>query len=95
MTDFDTQCYDDLESLPDLEQRMVRYSKILFDLSQPNDIHRHIATYEYYRKQLIALVYEYVKIKGKDKLTKKLETMLDKIDKLRDIELKKELKQEE
>jgi hypothetical protein len=88
MTDFDTQYYDDLESLPDLEQKMTRYSKIIFDLSLPDQIHRHGHTYEHYRKQLIALVYQYTKIKGKDRLTKKLETMLDKIEKLRELESK-------
>ena len=86
MSEFDTK-YNDLDSLPDLELRMTRYSKLLFDLSMPDQIHRHSHTYEHYRKQLIALVYEYTRMKGKNKLTDKLDTMIDKIEKLRDIEL--------
>jgi hypothetical protein len=88
MSEFDTQ-YDSLDSLPDLELKMTRYSKILYDLSLPDQVHRHTHTYEHYKKQLIALVYEYTKIKGKNKLTEKLDTMLEKIEKLRDIELKR------
>ena len=86
MSEFDTK-YNDLDSLPDLELRMTRYSKLLFDLSMPDQIHRHSHTYEHYRKQLIALVYEYTRMKGKNKLTDKLDTMIDKIEELRDIEL--------
>mgnify|MGYP003633388495 FL=1 len=86
MSEFDTK-YNDLDSLPDLELRMTRYSKLLFDLSMPDQIHRHSHTYEHYKKQLTALVYEYTRMKGKNKLTDKLDTMIDKIEKLRDIEL--------
>jgi len=88
MSEFDTQ-YNDLDSLPDLEQKMTRYSKILFDLSLPNQIHKHTHTYSHYKKQLTALVYEYTRMKGTNKLTKKLDTMIDKIEKLRELELKK------
>ena len=88
MSEFDTQ-YNDLDSLPDLELRMTRYSKILYDLSLPDQILRHMHTYEHYKKQLIALVYEYTRIKGKNKLTKKLDAMLEKIEKLRELELKR------
>ena len=88
MSDFDTQ-YDNFNSLPDLEQRLTRYSKILFDLSMPDQVHKHTHTYEHYKKQLIAYVYEYKRMKGTDKLTEKLDTMLEKIEKLRDIELKR------
>lgn len=86
MSEFDTK-YNDLDSLPDLELRMTRYSKLLFDLSMPDQIHRHSHTYEHYKKQLTALVYEYTRMKGKNKLTDKLDTMIDKIEELRDIEL--------
>jgi len=88
MSEFDTQ-YDNLDSLPDLEQKMTRYSKILFDLSLPDQVHRHTHTYEHYKKQLTALVYEYTRMKGKNKLTEKLDTMIDKVEKLRELELKK------
>jgi len=88
MSEFDTQ-YDNLDSLPDLELKMTRYSKLLYDLSMPDQVHRHTHTYEHYKKQLTALVYEYRRMKGNDKLIKKLDTMLEKIEKLRDIELKR------
>lgn len=88
MSEFDTQ-YDNLDSLPDLEQKMTRYSKLLFDLSMPGQVHKHNHTYTHYKKQLTALVYEYRRIKGTNKLTEKLDTMIDKIEKLRDLELKK------
>ena len=88
MSEFDTQ-YDNLHSLPDLEEKLTRYSKILYELSMPDQVHRHTHTYEYYKKQLIALVYEYTKMKGKNKLTEKLDTMLEKIEKLRELELKR------
>ena len=88
MSDFDTQ-YDNLDSLPDLELRLTRYSKILYDLSMPSQVHRHIHTYEHYKKKLTAYIYEYKRIKGNNQLTEKLDTMLEKIEKLRDIELKR------
>ena len=88
MSEFDTQ-YDSLDSLPDLELRLTRYSKILYELSMPDQVHRHTHTYEHYKKQLIAHVYEYKRMKGTNKLTEKLDTMLEKIEKLRDIELKR------
>ena len=79
MSEFDTQ-YDNLDSLPDLEKKMTRYSKLLFDLSLPDQVNRHAHTYEHYKKQLIALVYEYRGMKGTNKLTEKLDTMIDKIE---------------
>ena len=87
MSEFDT-LKNDFDSLPDLERRMTSYSKILFDLSLPGQIRKHEHTYTHYKKQLIALGYEYTRIKGKNKLTKKLDTMLKKIEKLREIEYK-------
>lgn len=89
MSDFSTDISEVL-SLPDLEDKMTRHSKILFDLSMPDQVHKHAHTYAYYKKELIALTYEFTKIKGANALTNKLDTMLDKIEKLRDLELKRE-----
>jgi len=88
MSDFDTIA-NDFDSLPDLEKRMVRYSKIMYDLSLPGKVLQHHHTYTHYKKQLTALVYEYTRVKGQDKLTKKLDTMIDKIEKLRELEIKR------
>ena len=88
MSEFDTK-YNDLDSLPDLESKMIRYSKILYELSMPSQVHKHNHTYTHYKKQLTALVYEYTRMKGKNKLTEKLDTMIDKVEKLRELELKK------
>jgi hypothetical protein len=89
MSEFDTLA-NDYDSLPDLEARMVRYSKIMYDLSLPGQVRKHEHTYTHYKKQVIGLVYEYTRIKGTNKLTEKLDTMIKKVDKLREIEYKRE-----
>ena len=87
MSNFDTIMHD-FESLPELEAKMIRYSKIMYDLSLPGKVLQHHHTYTHYKKQLTALVYEYTRIKGQDRLTKKLDTMIDTIEKLRELETK-------
>jgi hypothetical protein len=72
-----------------MEEKLTRYSKILYDLSMPGQIHRHTNTYEHYKKQMTALVYEYTKMRGTNKLTEKIDSLIEKVEKLRELELKR------
>jgi len=84
---FDTN-YSEYESLPDLEKRLIRYSRIMFDLSMPGQIRKHEHTFTHYKKQMIALRYQYAQIKGNDSFTEKVDNLIIKVDKLREIEYK-------
>jgi hypothetical protein len=89
MSEFDT-LKNEYDSLPDLEQRLVRYSRIMFDLSLPGQIRKHEHTYTHYKKLLTSCIYEYTRIKGNDILIEKIDTMIDKVDKIRELENKRE-----
>ena len=88
---FDTKD-SDVESLPQLEDRMRRYSRIVYNLSQPGEYERHKATHDHYKRQLIETLYEHNRCGGKKSLGKKIDTLFKSLDKLRELEEKKKNK---
>ena len=69
-------------SLPELEQRMKRYSRIVYNLSQSGEYLKHKATHDYYKNQLIALIYEYNRLGGPKSLGKKFDRLFETLDRL-------------
>ena len=80
---------NDIVRLPDLEARIRRYSRIVYNLSQPTEYLKHEATREHYKKMLIATVYEHNSLGGNKALGQKINTLFESLDKLRELENKK------
>jgi hypothetical protein len=81
MSDFDTD-FSDVISLPELEERMIRYSRIVYQLAQPDQYLRHKATHDHYKRQLIATVYEHNRCGGKKSLGQKIDKLFESLDNL-------------
>ena len=88
---FDTN-ESDVVSLPDLEERMRRYSRIIYNLSQPGEYKKHKATHDHYKRQLIATLYEHNQCGGNKTLGKKIDKLFESLDRLRELEEKKKNK---
>jgi len=88
MSDFNTN-ESDVVSLPELEQRMIRYSRIVYQLSQPGEYDKHKATHDHYKRQLIATMYEHNRCGGSKTLGKKIDTLFESLDKLHELQQKK------
>ena len=88
---FDTKD-SDVESLPQLEERIRRYSRIVFNLSQPGEYDRHKATPDHYKRQLIATLYEHNRLGGSKTLGKKIDKLFESLDRLKELEEKKNKK---
>ena len=84
---FDTN-ESDVVSLPELEQRMRRYSRIVYNLSQPGEYERHKATHDHYKRQLIATLHEHNRCGGSKTLGKKIDKLFESLDRLRELEKK-------
>lgn len=84
---FDTN-ESDVVSLPELEQRMRRYSRIVYNLSQPGEYERHKATHDYYKRQLITTLHEHNRCGGNKTLGKKIDKLFESLDRLRELEKK-------
>ena len=82
---FDTKD-SDVESLPDLEERMRRYSKIVYNLSMPGEYKKHKATADHYKRELIATVYEHNRLGGNKKLGQKIDKLFESLDRLRELQ---------
>jgi len=80
---------NDIVCLPDLEERMRRYSRIVYNLSQGDEYDRHKHTHDYYKKQLIALMYEHNRLGGRKALSEKLDRLFLALDKVRELQNKK------
>ena len=87
MSDFDTN-ESDVVSLPELEQRMIRYSRIVYQLAQPGEYDKHKATHDHYKRQLIATMYEHNRCGGSKTLGKKIDKLFESLDRLRELEKK-------
>ena len=85
---FDTD-FSDVIALPELEERMRRYSRIVYNLAQPDQYLKHKATHDHYKNQLIATMYEHNRCGGKKSLGKKIDTLFKSLDRLRELEEKK------
>jgi hypothetical protein len=85
---FDTK-ESDVESLPDLEERMRRYSRIIYNLSQPGEYKKHKATVNHYKRELIATVYEHNRLGGPKSLGPKIDRLFESLDRLHELEEKK------
>ena len=81
MSDFDTD-FSDVISLPDLEERMIRYSRIVYQLAQPDQYLKHKATHDHYKRQLIATMHEHNRCGGRKSLGKKIDKLFEALDKL-------------
>ena len=80
---------NDIVRLPELEERIRRYSKIVYNLSQPSEYLRHEATCEYYKKMLIATVYEHNSLGGNKALGQKIDRLFEALDKVKELQNKK------
>jgi len=80
---------NDIVRLPELEERIRRYSRIVYNLSQPTEYLKHEATCNHYKKQLIATVYEHNSLGGNKALGQKIDRLFESLDKLRELENKK------
>ena len=81
MSNFDTD-FSDVISLPELEERMIRYSRIVYQLAQPDQYLKHKATHDHYKRQLIATMHEHNRCGGKKSLGKKIDKLFEALDKL-------------
>tara|TARA_R110000822_G_scaffold117893_4_gene250418 strand:+ start:931 stop:1203 length:273 start_codon:yes stop_codon:yes gene_type:complete len=88
MSDFDTD-FCDVISLPELEERMIRYSRIVYQLAQPDQYLRHKATHDHYKRSLIALMYEHNRLGGRKSLGQKIDRLFESLDKVRELQNKK------
>ena len=81
MSDFNT-AESDVISLPELEQRMIRYSRIVYQLAMPDQYLKHKATHDHYKRQLIATMYEHNRCGGRKSLGEKIDRLFESLDKL-------------
>ena len=83
---------NDIVRLPELEERIRRYSRIVYNLSQPGEYERHKATHDHYKRQLVADMYEHNRCGGSKTLGKKIDKLFESLDRLRELEEKKKNK---
>lgn len=81
MSDFNTT-ESDVVSLPELEERMIRYSRIVYQLAMPDQYEKHKATHDHYKRQLIATMYEHNRCGGRKSLGEKIDRLFESLDKL-------------
>jgi len=80
---------NDIVRLPELEARIRRYSRIVYNLSQPAEYLKHEATCDHYKKQLIATVYEHNSLGGNKQLGQKIDRLFESLDKVKELQNKK------
>ena len=77
---------NDIIRLPDLEERIRRYSKIVYNLSQPTEYLKHEATCQHYKQRLIAAVYEHKSLSGNKELGQKIDRLFESLDKVLELQ---------
>ena len=80
---------NDIVRLPELEERIRRYSRIVYNLSQPTEYLKHEATCDHYKKMLIATVYEHNSLGGNKALGQKIDRLFESLDKVKELQNKR------